>query len=50
MRSKLQMLRNRIGRLFGSCEDWRRMATRYNRCALTLTSAICVAATVIVWT
>ncbi|MGD9476667.1 IS5/IS1182 family transposase, partial [Shinella sp. G-2] len=30
--------------------DWRRIATRYDRCAHTFFSAICIAATIIFWT
>jgi putative transposase len=41
--------RNRIERMFGSLKDWRRIATRYDRCAHTFMSAICIAATVIFW-
>ena len=41
--------RNRIERMFGRPKDWRRIATRYDRCAHTFMSAICIAATVIFW-
>ena len=41
--------RNRIERMFGRLKDWRRIATRYDRCAHTLMSAIAIAATVIFW-
>ena len=41
--------RNRIERMFGRLKGWRRIATRYDRCAHTLMSAICIAATVIFW-
>ena len=41
--------RNRIERMFGRLKDWRRIATRYDRCAHTFFSAICIAATVIFW-
>ena len=41
--------RNRIERMFGKLKDWRRIATRYDRCAHTFMSAICIAATVIFW-
>ena len=40
---------NRIERMFGRLRDWRRIATRYDRCAHTFMSAICIAATVIFW-
>ena len=39
--------RNHIERMFGRLKDWRRIATRYDRCAHTFMSAICIAATVI---
>jgi transposase len=42
-------LRNRVERMFGRLKDWRRIATRYDRCAHTFMSAICIAATVIFW-
>jgi len=32
--------------MFGRLKDWRRIATRYDRCAHTYFSAICIAATV----
>lgn len=32
---------------FAKLEDWCRIATRYDRCAHTFFSAICIAATVI---
>jgi transposase len=41
--------RNRIERMFGRLKDWRRVATRYDRCAHAFMSAICIAATVIFW-
>ena len=41
--------RNLIERMFGRLKDWRRIATRYDRCAHTFFSAICLAATVIFW-
>jgi transposase len=41
--------RNRIERMFGRLKDWRRIATRYDRCAHTFMSPICIAATVIFW-
>ena len=36
-------------RLLVKLKDWRRIVTRYNRCAHTFFSAICIAATVIFW-
>ena len=41
--------RHRIENAFGRIKDWRRIATRYDRCAHTCFSAICIAATVIFW-
>ena len=41
--------RNLIERMFGKLKDWRRIATRYDRCAHAFMSAICIAATVIFW-
>jgi putative transposase len=46
---KIYKQRNRIERMFGRLKDWRRIATRYDRCAHTFMSAICIAATVIFW-
>ena len=45
----LYKLRNVIERMFGRLKDWRRIATRYDRCAHTFFRAICIAATVIFW-
>jgi transposase len=41
--------RLRIENMFGKRKDWRRIHTRYDRCAHTFMSAICIAATVIFW-
>jgi len=41
--------RNLVERMFGRLKDWRRIAMRYDRCAHTFMSAICIAATVIFW-
>lgn len=41
--------RHRTENAFGRLEDWHRIATRYDRCAHTFFSAICIAATVIFW-
>ncbi len=43
----LHKTHNRIERMFGRLKDWRRIATRYDRCAHIFMSAICIAATVI---
>ena len=40
--------RNRIKIMFGRLKDWRRVATRYDRCPETVFSAIMLAATVLV--
>ena len=39
--------RHNIESMFGRIKDWRRIAMRYDRCADTFFSAICLAATVI---
>ena len=41
--------RHKIENMFGRLKDWRRIHTRYDRCAHTFMSAICIAATVIFW-
>lgn len=41
--------RHLIENMFGKLKDWRRIHTRYDRCAHTFMSAICIAATVIFW-
>ncbi len=41
--------RHKIENMFAKLKDWRRIATRYDRCAHIFMSAICVAATVIFW-
>ena len=41
--------RNRIEIMFGRLKDWRRIATRYDRCPKVFLSAIALAATVIFW-
>ncbi|MGJ4860645.1 transposase [Labrys sp. La1] len=38
--------RHKIEIMFGKLKDWRRIHTRYDRCAHTFLSAICIAATV----
>ncbi|MDB5369290.1 MAG: transposase, partial [Roseomonas sp.] len=35
--------------MFGRLKDWRRIAMRYDRCAHTFFSAICLAATTLFW-
>jgi len=41
--------RNRIEIIFGRLKDWRRVATRYDRCPTVFLSAIALAATVLFW-
>ena len=41
--------RNRIEIMFGRLKDWRRVATRYDRCPTAFFSAVALAATVIFW-
>ena len=41
--------RNRIEIMLGRLEDWRRVATHYDRCQKVFLSAIALAATVICW-
>ncbi len=43
------MDRSRIEIMFGRLKDWRRVATRYDRCPIVYLSAIALAATVIFW-
>ena len=46
---KLYRQRHRIENLFARLKDWRRIATRYDRCGELFLSAICIAATVMFW-
>jgi transposase len=39
--------RHKIENMFAKLKDWRRIHTRYDRCAHTFICAICIAATVI---
>lgn len=39
----------KIENMFGRLKDWRRIHTRYDRCAHTFMFAIAIAATVILW-
>ncbi len=41
--------RNRIEIMFGRLKDWRRVATRYDRCPTVYFSALARAATVLFW-
>jgi transposase len=44
---ELYKQRHKIENMFGRLKDWRRIAMRYDRCAHTFFSAICIAFTVI---
>ncbi|RAK20003.1 DDE family transposase [Salipiger aestuarii] len=46
---KYDKRRNRIEIMFGRIKDWRRGATRCDRCPETFFSAIMLAATVLFW-
>ena len=46
---KYDKRRNRIEIMFGRLKDWRRVATRYDRCPKVFLSAIALAALVIYW-
>ena len=46
---KLYKQRHRIENLFARLKDWRRIATRYDRCSELFLSAICIAAIVLFW-
>lgn len=40
----LNKTRHKIENLFAKLKDWRRIATRYDRCSHTFSSAICITA------
>jgi len=44
---KLYKTRHKVENMFGKLKDWRRVATRYDRCAHTFFSTICIAAIMI---
>lgn len=46
---ELYKQRHKVENMFGRLKDWRRIAMRYDRCAHTFFSAICIAAIVIFW-
>ena len=48
-RKNIYKHRNKIERMFCRLKDWRRIHTRYDRCAHAFLSAIVIAATVIFW-
>ncbi|MBF0863083.1 transposase, partial [Gluconobacter kanchanaburiensis] len=41
--------RNCIEIMFGRLKDWRRVATRYDRCPNVFSTVICRAVTIIFW-
>jgi transposase len=41
--------RHKVENMFAKLKDWRRIAMRYDRCAHTFFSAICIAAIIIFW-
>ena len=47
--SDFYRLRHRIENMFSRLKDWRRIATRYDRCPILFLSACALAATVIYW-
>ena len=47
--AQLYKQRHKIENVFGRIKDWRRVATRYDRCPKVFLSAIALAATVIYW-
>lgn len=46
---ELYRRRHRIENMFAHIKDWRRIATRYDRCPILFLSACAMAATVIYW-
>jgi transposase len=47
--AELYKERRRIENMFGRLKNWRRIATRYDRCADLFLSACCLAAVVLYW-
>ena len=47
--TELYKRRHKIENSFARLKDWRRVATRYDRCAKTFLSAVALAATVMFW-
>lgn len=47
--TQLYRERRRIENMFGRLKDWRRIATRYDRCADLFLSACCLGAVVLYW-
>ena len=48
-RKTLYRQRHKVESMFAKLKDWRRISMRYDRCAHTFFSAICIAATVVFW-
>ena len=46
---RLYRMRHKVENLFARLKDWRRIATRYDRCAHVFLSAVLIAATVTFW-
>ncbi|GAB5387764.1 MAG: hypothetical protein Alpg2KO_07320 [Alphaproteobacteria bacterium] len=46
---KLYRKRHKVENMFGRLKDWRRIATRYDRCSHIFKAAITIAAIVIWW-
>lgn len=46
---KAYKTRHKVENMFAKFKDWRRIAMRYDRCAHTFFSAICLAAIVLFW-
>jgi len=47
--AELYRQRHKIENIFARLKDWRRIATRYDRCSILFISACALAATVIYW-
>lgn len=47
--TKIYRSRHKIENMFEQLKDWRRVATRYDRCTKIFMSAIALAATVLFW-
>lgn len=46
---RLYKLRHKVESLFAKLKDWRRIATRYDRCAHIFLSTVLLTATLISW-
>ncbi|MBB4439942.1 transposase [Rhizobium leguminosarum] len=49
LEQRLHWKRHKIENMFSKLKDWRRIYTRYDRCAHTFFSSMCIAAAVIFW-